>query len=132
MRGAWPWPQTNNILLHGDYWPGNLLWQAGQLRAVIDWEDALLGDPLADLGNARLELLWAFGEDAQHTFTRYYTALTQHNLDILPYYDLYAALRPAHKLGTWGLEPAVEARMRAQHHSFVAQALVRLGLLLNE
>lgn len=46
-------------LLHNDFWPGNLLWNAGSLVAVIDWEDAALGDPLADLANTRLETLWA-------------------------------------------------------------------------
>lgn len=43
-------------LLHGDYWPGNILWQGDQLAAIIDWEDACLGDPLSDLANSRLEL----------------------------------------------------------------------------
>ena len=32
-------------LLHGDYWPGNVLWQQGRLAAVLDWEDAALGGP---------------------------------------------------------------------------------------
>jgi aminoglycoside phosphotransferase (APT) family kinase protein len=35
-------------LLHGDYWPDNTLWRDGRLVCVIDWEDAALGDPLAD------------------------------------------------------------------------------------
>ena len=26
-------------LLHGDYWPGNVLWKNGALVGVIDWED---------------------------------------------------------------------------------------------
>lgn len=30
-------------LLHGDFWPGNSLWQDGELVAVIDWEDAMWG-----------------------------------------------------------------------------------------
>ena len=48
------------VLLHGDFWPGNLLWKDGRLVAVIDWEDAALGDPLADLANSRLESLVGF------------------------------------------------------------------------
>ncbi len=34
-----------------------MLWKDGQLVAVIDWEDAPLGDPLADVANSRLESL---------------------------------------------------------------------------
>ncbi|HTU59534.1 MAG TPA: phosphotransferase, partial [Polyangiales bacterium] len=31
---------TRPALLHGDFWPGNLLWHNDQLAAVLDWEDA--------------------------------------------------------------------------------------------
>jgi len=89
-----PLKQRNpNMLLHGDYWPGNLLWHNGSLSAVIDWEDAALGDPLADLAIARLDLHWIFGAASMHTFTAKY--LSQHKVDVtdLPLWDLYAALR---------------------------------------
>ena len=61
LEAVWPLPQRNiGVLLHGDFWPGNILWRDGQLMGVIDWEDAAFGDPLADLANTRFELLWAF------------------------------------------------------------------------
>jgi hypothetical protein len=44
----------------------------------------------------------------------------------LPYWDLCAALRPASKLGAWGLDEATEQRMRHLHKVFVTQALERL------
>jgi aminoglycoside phosphotransferase (APT) family kinase protein len=40
-------------LVHGDYHYGNMIFQregGGALAAVVDWEIASLGDPLADLG----------------------------------------------------------------------------------
>jgi aminoglycoside phosphotransferase (APT) family kinase protein len=40
------------VLLHGDFWPGNALWRDGALVAILDWEDAAIGDPLADVANA--------------------------------------------------------------------------------
>ena len=53
LASAWPFPRPNPpALLHGDYWPGNILWKDGRLAAVIDWEDACLGDPLVDLAMA--------------------------------------------------------------------------------
>lgn len=124
LDAVWPLPQRNpQTLLHGDFWPGNCLWRNGQLVAVIDWEDAQLGDPLSDLANARLETLWAFGIDAMLTFTQRYLSLTSLDLTDLPYWDLCAALEPASRLGDWGLDDITEKRMREQHHWFVNQAL---------
>ena len=114
------------VLLHGDFWPGNVVWQAGRIHGVIDWEDAALGDPLADVANARLELLWAWGELAMDEFTSAYAAATRVHFDHLAYWDLWAALRPASKLGTWGLDAPTETRFRSRHAWFVAQALARL------
>jgi len=127
LEAGWPIQQRNaSTLLHGDYWPGNTLWRDGKLVTVIDWEDAALGDPLADLANARLELLWTFGDEAVRDFTEQYTALTAVDCANLPYWDLYAALRPASKLGGWGLDQAIGQQMRHLHSVFVSQALERI------
>jgi aminoglycoside phosphotransferase (APT) family kinase protein len=40
--------QTERCLVHGDYHYGNLLFEQGQVSAVLDWEIASLGDPLVD------------------------------------------------------------------------------------
>lgn len=129
LEAAWPLAQGNaKTLLHGDFWPGNLLWKDGQLAAVIDWEDAALGDPLADLANARLEMLWAFGIDAMHSFTQRYTALmTALDVANLPYWDLYAALRPIGQISTWTANETKKQAMRAGHSLFVAHAFERLS-----
>jgi aminoglycoside phosphotransferase (APT) family kinase protein len=124
MEIAWPLAQTNDcVLLHGDYWPGNILWKDGRLAAVIDWEDARGGDPLADLGNCRLELLWALGVDAMNGFTDQYRSQTSIDFTNLPYWDLAAALRPCGKLSGWGLDAETEQRMREWHKLFVDQAI---------
>jgi aminoglycoside phosphotransferase (APT) family kinase protein len=132
LLAHWPLAATNaSTLLHGDFWPGNILCKDGQLRAVIDWEDALIGDPLADLANARLEILFAFGSEAMQDFTREYqhcrTAIPALDFGNLSFWDLWAALRPAGKLGTWRLDPAVEARMRQRHQGFIQQAFEKLS-----
>lgn len=129
LEASWPLQQRNaSTLLHGDYWPGNTLWRDGELVAIIDWEDATLGDPLSDLANARLELLWAFGEQAMRDFTVAYIERTGVDCANLPYWDLYAALRPASKLDSWGLDTATEQRMRHWHNVFVTQALDRMPM----
>jgi aminoglycoside phosphotransferase (APT) family kinase protein len=128
LEADWP-PAASNatILLHGDYWPGNLLWKDGEIAAVIDWEDAATGDPLADLGNCRLELCWTWGSDAMSAFTERYRELMP-SLDYtnLPLWDLYAALHPAGKMSGWGLDSETTARMVGDHRQFVDHALAEL------
>lgn len=131
LESVWPLPQTNpQVLLHGDFWPGNLVWREGQLVAVIDWENAAGGDPLADLAISRLEMLWAFGAAAMEAFTQEYRALMS-TVDFahLPYWDLAAALRPTHNLAEWAAEwptlgrpDVTEQSMQEAHRWFVAQA----------
>ena len=113
-------------LLHGDFWLGNLLWRGGDLAAIIDWEDAMFGDPLADLGKSRLELLWSLGEAAMLRYTECYLRLNP-NLDAaaLPFWELYGASRLAH-FESFAPDAAAAERMHAQYEAFVAAALARL------
>jgi len=128
LEAAAPVVQPNaSVLLHGDYWPGNILWRDGRLVAVVDWEDARVGDPLADLANCRLELLWALGVEAMRQFTVRYRSATTIDVANLPYWDLCAALRPCSKLSEWGLDGETEARMRERHAMFIAQAFDALA-----
>lgn len=127
LEALWPLPQRNQpTLLHGDFWPGNLLWQQGQLVAIIDWEDAAIGDPLTDLANSRLELLWAFGPEAMHHFTSLYQSLTALDFTDLPCWDLCAALRHIDQIGSWGVGEATERTMRERLGWFIGQAMERL------
>lgn len=129
LKSASPRLQRNgDALLHGDFWPGNVLWKNGRLAAVIDWEDAALGDPLSDLANARLEIAWAFGTEAAAEFTRLYrSAMPALDYANLPYWDLVASLRPVMSLSSWGLEPDKERDMREKLDRFIEQALEAIG-----
>lgn len=129
LEAVWPLSQQNTaVLLHGDFWPGNILWKDGRIVAVIDWEDAALGDPLADVANTRLEILWAFGIDAMRRFTQQYQSMTNVDFTSLPVWDLFAALRPASKLSEWAADDVAEQRMRAGHKLFVTQAFEKLAV----
>jgi aminoglycoside phosphotransferase (APT) family kinase protein len=125
LSAHWPPPLVNRpVILHGDYWPGNVLWRDGRLAGIIDWEDAMFGDPLADLAVARQELWWFFGPDTARSFTgQYLTLRPDVDAGALPLWDLWAALRPAGKLAGWGLGASQQASMSAAHRQFVAEAL---------
>jgi aminoglycoside phosphotransferase (APT) family kinase protein len=141
LEAAWPLLRRNALaLLHGDYWPGNILWRDGQLAAIIDWEDAVLGDPLADLANSRIEVLWTFGSDAMQQFTRQYQfrilrsaqndmrgAMNAIDFTNLPYWDLCAALRKTSQIFSWNLDDALEKTMREGLRLFIDQAFDRLS-----
>jgi aminoglycoside phosphotransferase (APT) family kinase protein len=118
---------SQKVLLHGDYWPGNILWKDEAIVAVIDWEDAAVGDPLRDLANTRLELNWAFGHDAMHEFTKQYHRRSSVSLQWLPVWDLRAAIRTTPLVDEWGLEPEIAARMRARQRAFIEQAMELLS-----
>ena len=115
-------PRRNGLaLLHGDYWPGNILWRDGRLVGVIDWEDAHLGDPVADVANSRLEILWAYGADAMTAFTRHYAAVNPLDFTNLPHWDRWVASQKGPKLGGWGLDKSTEERMHRDLDWFVGQ-----------
>ena len=126
-----PHSHTNgrHALLHGDFWPGNILWRDHQIAAVIDWEDAAVGDPVFDLASARLELFWMFGEDAMAAFTTEYASRSTVDLEHLPFWEICAALDPMHHLSEWGYDPVTEAAMRHKLDVFVERALDELAPL---
>jgi aminoglycoside phosphotransferase (APT) family kinase protein len=128
LTRLWPPPQLNQpVLLHGDYWPGNTLWQDGTLVAVIDWEDAVLGDPLADVANTRMELTMLLSAAAASDFTHQYgEQMPALDLTALSHWDLYAALRHAGRMAEWGLTSADLVRLQAGHREFTATALASL------
>src|SRR5205085_10683338 len=98
-----------------------------QLVGIIDWEDAALGDPLADVANSRLEILCAFGIEAIQSFTHHSQSLTTVDFTNLPSWDLCAALRPISQIAQWGLDETTEKLMRERHRWFVAKAFEKLA-----
>jgi len=126
---AWPLHGRNaDVLLHGDYWPGNVLWRDGRLVGIIDWEDAELGDPLEDVANSRLEILWAFGVEAMHSFTEKYQSVAGIDFTDLPYWDLFVASWTAPRISEWAANDVSEKAMREKHKFFAMQAFEKLGL----
>jgi len=49
VRATLAWPAARRCILHMDVRPENMLTCAGKVRAIIDWSNALLGDPVLEL-----------------------------------------------------------------------------------
>lgn len=62
LRRYPPPPAQKISLVHADYRAGNFLYdKSGRIHAILDWEQAHLGDPVEDLCWA-LNPLWSWGE----------------------------------------------------------------------
>jgi aminoglycoside phosphotransferase (APT) family kinase protein len=109
-------------LLHGDFWPENLLWQNGAVVAILDWEDAALGDPLSDVACCRLELRYKFGVAGMERFTRAYARHGDVDPKRLALWQVYVAAAAQRFMGSWGLAPEREAHMRAQALASIREA----------
>ena len=96
-------PDTHR-LLHGDFWTGNVLWRDGGLAAVIDWEDAMIGDPLADLAIARSNLVWTHGTGACRDFTAHYGNAMGLDPRRLWLWDIHAAVIMAPHAGDYAAD----------------------------
>lgn len=62
LRAHLPAAPAHPALVHGDYRSGNFLFAAdGEIRGVLDWEMAHIGDPLEDLAWS-MDPLWSWPE----------------------------------------------------------------------
>jgi aminoglycoside phosphotransferase (APT) family kinase protein len=93
-----PVPPT---LVHVDYWPGNILWDGGQISAVVDWEEAAFGDPAIDVAYCRMDIALRGLSQAADEFLRAYEAVAGHPLANLGFWELAAAARPMFSPQGW-------------------------------
>ena len=111
------------------------MWQNARLVAVIDWEDFGVGDALADLSCARLELLWATNAEEVDRFTEIYLRASGRNLEMvatsIAYWDLRSVLPFAHMLSNISASQADRGQKRQQLAGFVRRAAAVLGVSLD-
>ena len=111
-------------ILHGDFWVGNILWRAEEIVGVIDWEDAALGDPIADVAGARVELVWRYGDPAAERFLNEYERRSEAAISRvrLALWELYVCAAGLAFMGGWGLPEHQVTTMRARSEPFLDRA----------
>jgi aminoglycoside phosphotransferase (APT) family kinase protein len=102
------WPrlkqaENQRALVHGDYWPGNMLWMRGRLVGVVDWEQPRLGDPARDVATCRGDLWVLFGQAAADEFLREYQREIGHNVGDLRFWDLLISVWAVHEMAEWAV-----------------------------
>ena len=106
--------RLQNAILGQDCRQANLIWRGGAIVAVLDWEDAAIGDPLSDLAASRLELRYQFGPASMQQLTKRYAEHRAVDRDRLALWQVYVAAAAQRFMGGWGLDQDLEARMRDQ------------------
>ena len=119
------------VLLHMDYWPGNVLWLDGCVSAVLDWDASAYGDPALDVGYFRMNMYLRGIKEAADPFLRYYEAASG-PVRNLGFWELASAARPLPNPAGWipasrqmGDLSATDDRASSDYYEFVASAIQR-------
>lgn len=94
-------PDTRQ-LVHGDFGSNNVLVASGRVTAVIDWSEAMLGDPLYDVANIFFWRTWLACMEEQANFFELHRDRRGWNADRLVCYQLRIGLQSAHDAATDG------------------------------
>jgi aminoglycoside phosphotransferase (APT) family kinase protein len=92
-------PDDNSVtFVHGDVWPGNMVWSGSSVQALIDWKTAGVGSPGVDLGELRKQVAIMYGADApRHVLIGWERASGRRASDVA-YWDAVAALNTPTRL----------------------------------
>jgi aminoglycoside phosphotransferase (APT) family kinase protein len=99
------WPevrarQDRRALVHGDYWPGNMLWNRRRLVGIVDWEEPRLGEPTQDVATCRGDLSILFGLEATDRFLDAYLGAGG-SVRQLKFWDLLIATWAVRDIEDW-------------------------------
>ena len=118
------------VLTHGDYWSGNVVWREGVLSGVVDWSGATRGPRGFDVGWCRLDLYLLFDERVADVFLVAYEDATGHPVGDMALWDGWAVARSHGFVETWaanyrplGRADLDEAELRRRH----SQWTIRVG-----
>jgi aminoglycoside phosphotransferase (APT) family kinase protein len=95
-----PAPEGETVLVHGDLWHGNTIWDGDSCTGMIDWDAAGAGSPGIDLGSLRLDAALFFGTSALEA-----TGLDPAD-EVLAGWE-QAAGRPAENVAYWDVTAAL-------------------------
>lgn len=88
---AGPPPTREHDFIHRDFHPANALRSGEAVSGIVDWCNASLGSPEADIGHCRINLTHALGYDVAERFTAIYLERTG-RAEYHPYWDIVAAV----------------------------------------
>jgi len=122
MKLAFEVPETDPVLLHGDYHFSNALLHEGRIAGIVDWEYAALGDPRWDVSSAYMQLVDFAAANAADTFLQAYLEASGRQFEGPPLYNVVSSLQQ------WAIsEWLVRAEESGESHTFsLAHDLIAL------
>ena len=111
-------PGEERLFVHRDYHPGNVLWEGGRVSGIVDWVNASIGSPWADVGHCRVNIASELGQQAADRFLDLYRAVSGRTDDYDSYWDISAAIG--------GLDEDVDDEPSPADERFLAAAVARL------
>lgn len=82
-----PAPASQQVFIHRDYHPVNVLWKNESVSGVVDWINACQGPAGVDVAHCRTNLALMFGPDAADWFLAEYVQAADHFV-YHPYWDI--------------------------------------------
>jgi aminoglycoside phosphotransferase (APT) family kinase protein len=129
------WRQITNaveVLIHYDYWSGNVVWRDGKLAGVVDWSGAARGPAGFDVGWCRLDLVLLFDERIADVFLAAYEDELDRKLGDMALWDAWAVARSHDAVESWvpnyaplGRADLTGRQLRRRHSQWTAQLLER-------
>ncbi len=127
-------PAATSVLLHGDVWGGNMLFEGDRCVALIDWKTAGVGNPGVDLGSLRMQMALQYGQDAPAHVLEGWERQAGRAAIAVPYWDAVAALNTPtdldHAVGAPGFaddgRPLDAAAVTERRDAFLRTALDQL------
>jgi aminoglycoside phosphotransferase (APT) family kinase protein len=110
-------PEGATVFLHGDVWPGNVVWVGENSCVLIDWKTAGVGHPGVDLGELRKQMAIYYGLGAIDDALHGWEMTTGRESTDVAYWDVVAALNTRTDLGP----------VTGKRDAFLRDALERLG-----
>jgi aminoglycoside phosphotransferase (APT) family kinase protein len=89
------------VLTHGDYWSGNVVWRDGTLTGIVDWSGGARGPRGFDLGWCRLDLVLLFDERIADVFLAAYEGAIGQTLGDVVLWDGWAVAHSHDTVETW-------------------------------
>jgi aminoglycoside phosphotransferase (APT) family kinase protein len=89
------------VLTHGDYWSGNVVWRDRTLTGIVDWSGAARGPRGFDLGWCRLDLVLLFDERIADVFLAAYEAAIGQTVGDVVLWDSWAVAHSHDIVDTW-------------------------------
>ena len=80
------------VLIHGDFHPGNTLWEGSRLSGIVDWSGTRLGPASYELATCRADVALLLDVSAADRLTHHYAASAGVRPADLPVFDLLCGL----------------------------------------